>query len=450
MKKYRIGIVGYNEKLERSFFQTSILEDLKSQFEVDILTTYESSSRIKVTRIESYFTQYEIKLFALLTNLCWITYRKQSSSFIFRFKRMYLSDFNWIQKKDKGSVDILFLVKRLLNTLEIILKTKSTFWFLVPFKKKLLHILSNRIPQNKKILSVLGHYDFVIIHSSGVDKYTSIICNTLSKSKTLSLIVAENWDNLTSKQVMLFKPNFVTSIGDIDFENIKRIHGFTDSQVLSIGLPKLYFLKDVNRNVNRTEDDFKIYYVGFYLPHDEINLLNNLVEEIAQSGVKATIFYRPHPKQAVRLSNRILDQRIVKISHSINHSTGLMDLNDAYKEDLLNADLVIGPPTTLILEAMIAKCPVLIDLTDDRVHRTTARKAATEYLHIKDFVRVFKDLTFHEISELIPMIQQLVDQNSRVINYKDLSKVVTDDTFMYGLKLSEFIEEKLESNRNGI
>ena len=289
-------------------------------------------------------------------------------------------------------MDILFLAKRLLNTLEIFLKTKSTFWFLVPFKKKLLHILSNRIPQNTKFLSVLGHYDFIVIHSSGVDKYTSIICNTLSKSKTLSLIVAENWDNLTSKQVMLFKPNFVTSIGDIDFENIKRIHGFTDSQVLSIGLPKLYFLKDVNRNVNRTEDDFKIYYVGFYLLHDEINLLNNLVEEIAQSGVKATICYRPHPKQAVRHSNRILDQRIVKISHSINHSTGLMDLNDAYKEDLLNADLVIGPPTTLILEAMIAKCPVLIDLTDDRVHRTTARKAATEYLHIKDFVRVLKIL----------------------------------------------------------
>ena len=48
------------------------------------------------------------------------------------------------------------------------------------------------------------------------------------------------------------------------------------------------------------------------------------------------------------------------------------------------------------------------------------------------------------------MIQQLVDRNSRVIKYKDLSKVVTDDTFMYGLKLSEFIEEKLESNRNGI
>jgi hypothetical protein len=359
---------------------------------------------------------------------------------------MYLSDFNWIQKTDKGSVDMFFLIKRILYTLKIIFKTKSTFWFLVPYKKKLLFILSKLTPQNSKILSVLGQYDFIIIHSSGVDKYTSIICNALSKSKTLSLIVAENWDNLTSKQVMLFKPNFVTSIGDIDFENIKRIHGFTDSQVLSIGLPKLYFLNNVNRNITRNEDNFKIYYVGFYLPHDEINLLNNLLAEISKSGINATIYYRPHPKQAVRYSSQILDKRIVKVSHSINDSTGLMDLNEAYKDDLLNADLVIGPPTTLILEAMISKCPVLIDLTDDFIHRTTARKAASEYLHIKDFVKIFKDLTFYEISELIPMIQQLVDQNSRVINYKDLSKVVTPDTFMYGLRLSEFIEAKLKSN----
>lgn len=141
MRKYKIGIIGYNEKLERSFFQTPILEDLKSRFDVDILTTYDSPSRIKVTRIENYFTQYEIKLFALLTNLCWITYRKHSSSFIFRFKRMYLSDFNWIQKTDKGSVDMFFLIKRILYTLKIIFKTKSTFWFLVPYKKIAIHFI---------------------------------------------------------------------------------------------------------------------------------------------------------------------------------------------------------------------------------------------------------------------------------------------------------------------
>jgi hypothetical protein len=57
-------------------------------------------------------------------------------------------------------------------------------------------------------------------------------------------------------------------------------------------------------------------------------------------------------------------------------------------QNILDADVVISTPTSMAIETMMLNVPIIVDATDDGVHRTTASSSLKEYLHLRDLQRL--------------------------------------------------------------
>ena len=248
-------------------------------------------------------------------------------------------------------------------------------------------------------------------------------------------MVLESWDNLTSKQIFLFKPNYIGVIGQLDVINAMRIHGFEQNQIFQVGLPKFEILKKFQYNVGQKLHSKKILYVGFFLPHDEISLLNLLQKNLDSLDENFQILYRPHPGAKKRLFMTQLDPR-VQITRKWT-GTELPPLDNDYMSDVLDADVVIGPPTTFLLETMLIGIPTLIDLTNDGIHRTTSSNSAKNYLHIKQFVSMLDKITFRNTDQIRDLIFNTPVDRKYLTSALD--SIIYQDELTYAMRLNKII-----------
>jgi hypothetical protein len=286
---------------------------------------------------------------------------------------------------------------------------------------------------------LFSEFDLVIFHSCTLEKEFPLIQQSLKKSKTQTLMVLEGWDNLTSKQIFLFKPNYIGVIGQLDVHNAMRIHGFEHNQIFQVGLPKFEILKRFQYVKERVGNSKTILYVGFFLPHDEINLLNQLQKTLGNLDENTKILYRPHPGAKKRLFMEQLDPR-VQITKKWS-STKLPPLDSEYMSDVLDVDVVIGPPTTFLLECMLIGVPTLIDLTDDGIHRTTSSNSAKNYLHMMQFVSMLDQVVFRSTDQIWDLIfNSSVDRNYIT---SALDSIVYQDELTYSMRLNKIINSIL-------
>ena len=441
-KKPRIAIIGLGPLFERSWVETGILEKLREQLDLQVFLSYPNKTMSQSIDIQKYFGSREKKIVSILRNVAWITYRKKSPSFQFWIKRYYFSDYNWRQKEFSFYLQVKFFVNQLIRLLKIVISNKVSIWFLLPFKKIGFKVLVRLIVQNNKIIELFSDFDLVIIHSASNEVYAPLITHSLNKAGVKSLMTIENWDNLTSKQILFEKPEFVTVMGPADVKNARIIHGFDDSQIFPIGLPKFDFLRDYKRKPEALNTELVLLYIGFHLPHDEITFLNQLYDLLCTQEIQFTIHYRPHPNARKRIAGSNLNKNITIVdSLEIDVDSGLPTLNASYLQDILKADLVIGPPTTLIIECMILNVPCILDVTIDSRHRTTSGKSVENYLHLQDFLSEFQYLAFHNVWDCIRMIKEFNFKRTRFRIYPGLDKFVSQGDVDFSTKLLDAINK---------
>jgi len=423
LRKMNVAVIGLSNLFHRSWIDTGLISEMGALVN---LTVYEAGSaeiNSDSKSLNSFFTKKELKLVSILRNLAWITYRKKSPSFSFWLERYYFSDFKWVIRSFPFKLRMKHFLRMIWRMLQIIKTNRVSIWFVFPLKKTLFKLILNSLKPNRRIRNELSYFDLVIIHSSTNETQIPIICRSLAGLKTKTLISIENWDNLTSKQVLFVKPDFVTVMGEIDHQNAMSIHDFDSSQILPIGLPKFEILKSCSREDYELAKTINILYVGFHLPHDEVEILNLMLEILSSLETEFiyTISYRPHPNARNRLNSKKLNPRIsVLDGYHRNTTNGLPALDENYLLDVLSADLVIGPPTTLIVEAMLLQTPCLIDLLDDKIHRTTSQNSSKRYLHLKQFTDEFDYLTFKSIDQFIAKILDFENAAARMCKYPAL------------------------------
>jgi hypothetical protein len=208
-----------------------------------------------------------------------------------------------------------------------------------------------------------------------------------------TLCLIDNWDNLSSKTVFWKKPDHLGVWGPQAQSLAHTIHGFVPDQVHLIGTPRFdsYFEARTSTGFTTPHDFPYALYVGSAMPFDDIGTLKILEKILIESENLPPDFrliYRPHPWQHKRnvdarftaedFSRVILDPQFDEAQRAgavrgTNDPSFQPDL-DYYPGLLLSSRCVVGPLTTMLLEASLCLKPVVALSYFDGYHANTSQR----------------------------------------------------------------------------
>jgi hypothetical protein len=247
-------------------------------------------------------------------------------------------------------------------------------------------------------------YDLLLFPSSAFDSAGVLLSEIGERESIPTLCLIDNWDNLTSKTVFWQKPTHLGVWGEQAKEQAITIHGFTENHVHLVGTPRFdhYFQQRTRPIVNPIYSFPYVLFVGSAMPFDEIGALHKIEESLRTLAIgpdDLRVVYRPHPWQQRRKSSASFNEEEfertsldLQIATAYAQGTQPESTDPAFQPDLdyypallLGARLVVGPLTTMLLEASLCLRPVVALSYDDNFHFTASRRYFT---HFDGFERV--------------------------------------------------------------
>lgn len=252
--------------------------------------------------------------------------------------------------------------------------------------------------------------DMVVAPSAG---YDTLVWDGLRSAQDMgipSLLLIHNWDNLSSKGAFAVRPEYLAVWGDQSVEFAERIHGVSPARVRAIGAPS--FDVYVGHEPGSSEPPFPFPYVlfaGCYAPFEERSALERLDRLVSEHRLGLKIVYRPHPHRHPRsvadfveegsLQNVVIDPQIRPFyeasraefeTWSTPERTRLKPLFPAleyYPSLLENAEFVICPLSTMIVEAALLERRVAVVAYDDGIHENSPA-VVVDYDHFEGIDRI--------------------------------------------------------------
>lgn len=391
----------------RNYIRTGVIRELSSHYNVVVgfgpeVTLRADLSRQDAEPLEIYIDPESARKHVLINQLCMWRFRKKSKTFLYRWMRMA----NWqlIEKEGPWWEKFFSWTRWIVGFLGnwpaikvIVLGNKVVF----PISFR---YLTNSLSPNRELEAVLteGAFDAVIFPSSayepaGMDAI--LACRNLG---TKSLALIDNWDNLSSKTVFWARPDAIGVWGDQTVVQAETIHGFSGRDVYPIGTPRFQQYFDLRDSATVSPYNFPyLLFAGSAMAFDEIGILHQIEEALADlprpfSSLK--VVYRPHPWQQKRKTNArfelddfsktILDKQTAAYRYTFEQGVRIgsafqPDL-DYYPALLSNALAVVGPPTTMLLEAAICRSPVVCLSFSDGTHFSTSLRYFSHFDVLRD------------------------------------------------------------------
>jgi hypothetical protein len=229
----------------------------------------------------------------------------------------------------------------------------------------------------------------LVIPSVGFEVWAAPLIAHCRRSGIKTIFVPDNWDNVTSKNSISVMPDMIATMGEAMSASLVENLGVPRAVARAVGLPKF---STITRRLSRQETGpMSLIYLGFSVPYLEIATINALYEILSQkSDFSFKFYYKPHPAQLPRVvSDEIISPRIKVISQPPHTHYRLPVIDEDYTNFLSNFDLVIAPPTTMALEFLLAgRAQVVLDLSDDKIHRTTPSLFSRNFIHVRDLDRL--------------------------------------------------------------
>ncbi len=279
------------------------------------------------------------------------------------------------------------------------------------------------------------------------------------------LALTNNWDNLSSKNAFIVAPDYLGAIGHQSAEHASRIHRIPPERVRVIGSP--YIDRHFQREPGSTKSQFAFPYVlfaGSYRPFDELRALELLNQAIDDARLDLKIVYLPHPRRVERqradfvdeakLGNVIIEPEVreqyleswrqvegVRIPTRRIARTRPLPA-ERYPDLLENAEFVVCPLSTMMLEAAIFRRRVLAIAYHDGLHRTSPGYTI-KYLHFErvDTLETF-DVCRHE-KDLVATFKAMIHEGSdpRRPPKEQMDFFVYHDDRPFSTRLGDFVEE---------
>ena len=428
--KKKIAIVLFNPQYIRSWIDTGLIRKIIDTGKIDVtvfapqhvIDRWVDADQYKTSIIES----IEPTIAATnLVALSWVSLRSRSLTFRFALERNFLSDYRLFPFRiglKKGFVQFL----RNIRTIAVNTKAKrKTVLYFFPPLRLLSRIHRQKLENGFAMPSQIadGNFDWLIMPCNSLDELMTDFLAHAKQIKLRTILAIDNWDNLTSKSVFVVQPDLVTVMGAKCVQYAVEIHKSDPKTVLPIGLPRfdVYRLLLQNGDTLKRSSRKRVLYAGFSLAHSEMCVVDAIADHLDNRygpGV-VEVHYRPHPLAVPRIDDyKIKNLNVVVTEHKSLSRTGLPIMDDEFIDALIEADVVVGAPTTLLLEAMLVGRPCVLDITSDKFHRTTAGNAAQRYTHMRDLLAV-RDLARGEtIDQLISAVNKVLDAGPTKVSYE--------------------------------
>lgn len=451
--KKKIALVLLRNQFLISWIDSGIVDNLidSGKFEVsvlapqDVLDLLPKDAAYEKIRIQSIAGSKAAKH---LVAANWVALRHKSPTFSFSLQRTFRSDY-WFWSRHLGVIAGTKQTLKNARTIAWNLRKKKlvVLYWLKPFRVFATYFKSKL---GKSIMLPVqisqGSYEWLIVPSSAIDGITT---DYIAESRVLgmkSIVAIDNWDNLTSKSVYAVLPDYITVMGDRCIEHANMIHNFDIQSVLAFGLPRF----DAHRKhvaVGKApikKGKRRVLYAGFSLAHSEKRVVdaiaNHLDEKFGSGSIE--VHYRPHPIPIKRVDDyEISNKNVVVFNHQNLSRTSLPATDESFTNSIESADVVVGAPTTLMLEAMLLGRPCLIDLTTDPYHRTTASNAAKNSLHMQDLLAVPDLQIGYTIDEILAGVDELLAHESDSISY-DISHLYKTRDVLFSEQLLAFLSSE--------
>ena len=373
----KIAIIISSPIYIRNYLLTNAFSEIERNNEIILLITEElnfisKDSRFKKYKIVNYkYSKFLKKCARLINELSLFKNHNLSKDFSYRIKRKYnhtphLNDGTLNARKIDKRLKI-FIVKNLLRLIS---------------RKKILNLIGNLGTKIFSIKSPIQEFlgqqkiDFLICPCSAagteefdIGAYTSSVTN-----KTKTILIIDNWDNLSSKYVMFHQPNHTIVWGEQT-----RIHGIIyqgikPDKITALGTPRFYcysnqfkIKKDENNVLPKLPKKY-ILFIGSQTFFNEELVLKELKNLIKEKFNQFELIYRPHPwreinKKVKKVSGIILDPTLTIESES--YGSVLLPKLELYNHIISNASLIIGGCTSMIVESSLMRKPYLLLAHDD-------------------------------------------------------------------------------------
>ena len=281
----------------------------------------------------------------------------------------------------------------------------------------------------------------VLLPCGGVD-FTSISIDKIKrKYKNIKdVIMINNWDNVSSKGAFWHNPSTTIVWGKQQKDQAKYILNIKKN-IYALGSPSyINFFKLRDKKINKIYNFKYILFTGQSLQFDEINLLKSLDKIISEKNIKIKIIYRPHPNRHLRnckddffnesFMNVIMDYDARNYynkeeSKIIKNYTSI----DYYPSLIKNAEFIISPLTTMIVESLIFFKKIIIIAHDDNFHYTSPYKKINNMEHLQ-ILKKFNDFSISYNNEDLNIFINKMFKNKKKINKKKyniyLNKILTN------------------------
>ena len=336
-------------------------------------------------------------------------------------------------------------------------------WKLLLSSNKITHqltvsVLENKLPINEdlesKIDSILP--DLIIFPNSAYNTLGCDILRVSEKKKIKTLFLVDNWDNLSSKTVFWKKPDYLGVWGQQSKKHAVEIHDLSENQITNIGTPRFQQYFELPQEGVPSYFSFPyILFCGSFLGFDELTALKE-VDRIIEKNINTfgnyKVVYRPHPWRSPRecddeflevdFKHIILDPQLKNAYYSNNNTTKSFQPSLNYYPALLkNAEFVIGPLTTMLIESLICGTKVLALRYDDGIHVSSPHNAYKYYPHFKG-IEDIKGLEFCDASD---DLQNDFVKTSKLEDIpisdmrKSLKHFIYHDKYDYSYRLKELV-----------
>jgi hypothetical protein len=325
-------------------------------------------------------------------------------SFIGRKKNTSISfeeRFNWRTPKfanfrndsfDKGLRSYFYRLRR------YILKHKDVILINILLKTKLDVVLRTvfykifKVEDFHNVLKKIPDASLIVVPYWGINVECNFLLAEIDRNKNKqfkSLFIQENWDNLSSKSLMFYKPNVLTVWGEQTKRHAVEIQDFKEQNIKFLQSPRyISFYEDwqkqrnVQYNRKTATRNMVILYVGDSTGADEVEIITQISNFLVEQNFDYEILYRPHPFQKSNYKRKFtrnampnnvrLDEEFSEVYFDGTRNLSTKSNQNILLKNLLLSDAIICGGSTSFLEALLTCKPIL--LINGRIRSTTILK----------------------------------------------------------------------------
>lgn len=177
----------------------------------------------------------------------------------------------------------------------------------------------------------------------------------------LSILIIDNWDNLSSKSVIWNRPDHVLVWGEDMTQDAFKIQRIPRERIIRIGSPRVS--RGGNKQQPRLKESGSILFAGSGLQHsDEISLLLECSTALSETNSNHRLVYRPHPYgltpgRILRINELIKNHKNISLAFDVTDNLAenfyTKKSFESLSQSIDNADFIIGTHSTVLVEALV-------------------------------------------------------------------------------------------------